>query len=132
LLVPINENLTYLTNIATIAYGAYLLFPIEGPPTLMINPISYWDARAGRLTHTSYAGGELAQTIRDSSVVADIEGVSAPDFVSRIKAWCEHRGLQHKTLGVVGREHDFPRGGGTLVGADGAARCRQSIPEGTV
>ena len=121
LLVPINENLTYLTNVATIAYGAYLLFPIEGPPTLMINPISYWNARTGRLTHTAYAGGELAQTIRDSSVVADIEGVSAPDFVSRIKAWCEHRGLEHKTLGVVGREYDFPRGGGTLVGVTGPA-----------
>ena len=121
LLVPINENLTYLTNVATIAYGAYLLFPIEGPPTLIVNPISYWDARTGRLTHTSYAGGELAQTIRDSSVVADIEGVSAPDFVIRIKAWCEHRGLERKTLGVVGREHDFPRGGGTLVGVTGPA-----------
>ena len=64
LLVPINENLTYLTNVATIAYGAYLLFPIEGLPTLMINPISYWSARTGRLTQTAYAGGELAQTIR--------------------------------------------------------------------
>ena len=30
LLVPINENLTYLTGVATIAYGAYLLFPREG------------------------------------------------------------------------------------------------------
>ena len=97
LLVPINENLTYLTNVATIAYGAYLLFPIEGPPTLMINPISYWSARTGRLTHTAYAGGELAQTIRDSSVVPDIEGVAAPEFVARIKAWCERRGLQRKT-----------------------------------
>jgi Xaa-Pro aminopeptidase len=121
LLVPINENLTYLTNVATIAYGAYLLFPIEGPPTLMINPISYWSARTGRLTHTAYAGGELAQTIRDSSVVADIEGVSAPDFVFRIRAWCERRGLERKTLGVVGREYDFPRGGGTLVGVTGPA-----------
>ena len=121
LLVPINENLTYLTNVATIAYGAYLLFPIEGPPTLMVNPVSYWDARTGRLTRTSYAGGELAQTIGASSVVADIEGVSAPDFVPRIKAWCEHRGLASKTLGVVGREYDFPRGGGTLVGVTGPA-----------
>jgi len=121
LLVPINENLTYLTNIATIAYGAYLLFPIEGPPTLMINPISYWSARSGHLTHTAYAGGELAQTIRDSSVVADIEGAAAPDFVGRIKAWCERRGLERKTLGVVGREYDFPRGGGTLVGVTGPA-----------
>jgi Xaa-Pro aminopeptidase len=121
LLVPINENLTYLTNVATIAYGAYLLFPLEGPPTLMINPISYWNARTGRLTHTCYAGGELAQTIRDSSVVADIEGVSAPDFVPRIGAWCQRRGLRGKTLGVVGRECDFPRGGGTLMGVTGPA-----------
>ena len=121
LLVPINENLTYLTNVATIAYGAYLLFPIDGPSTLIINPVSYWDARTGRLTHTSYAGGELAQTIRASSVVSDIEGVAAPDFVVRIKAWCEHRSLQLKTLGVVGRECDFPRGGGTLVGVTGPA-----------
>jgi Xaa-Pro aminopeptidase len=121
LLVPINENLTYLTNIATLAYGAYLLFPLNGAPTLLINPISYWNARTGPLTHTSYAGGELSQTIRESSVVPDIEGVGALEFVARIKAWCERRGLQHKTLGFVGREYDFPRGGGTLVGLTGPA-----------
>lgn len=121
LLVPINENLTYLTNVATIAFGAYLLFPLDGPPTLLINPVSYWSTSTRRLTRTCYAGGELAQTIRDSSVVADIEGVSAPDFIPRIGAWCQHRGLQSKTLGVVGRECDFPRGGGTLMGVTGPA-----------
>lgn len=121
LLVPINESFTYLTNVATIAYGACLLFPLEGAPSLLVNPISYWNARTGRLTHTCYAGGELTETVRDSCVVADIEGVPAAQFATRIGAWCRRRGLRGKTLGVVGRECDFPRGGGTLVGITGPA-----------
>jgi Xaa-Pro aminopeptidase len=119
LVVPINENLTYLTGVATIAYGAYLLFPVEGEPTLLVNPISFWAPESGVLTDTRYAGGELAQTIRDTCEITDIRGVAAPEFATRIREWCVSRGLQRKTLGIVGREYDFPRGGGTLVGLTG-------------
>jgi Xaa-Pro aminopeptidase len=130
LLVPINENLTYLTGVATIAYGAYLLFPLEGEPTLWVNPISFWDVGSGALTSTRYAGGELAQTIRDTCGVADIRGVPAQDFVARIQEWCVSRGLQRKTLGIVGREYDFPRGGGTLVGLTGPAGTMSALLTG--
>jgi Xaa-Pro aminopeptidase len=130
LLVPINENLTYLTGIATIAYGAYLLFPLEGEPTLWVNPISFWDVESGVLTTTRYAGAELGQTIRDTSVVADIRGAAAQDFVTQIQKWCISRGLHRKTLAIVGRENDFPRGGGTLVGLTGPAGTTHALLSG--
>lgn len=137
LLVPINENMTYLSNVSTVAYGAYLLFHRTSAPTLLVNPVCFWESRAPGPAQSQYSGNELGETIRETSVVSDIRGVQPMDFGREIAKWCLERGLPGKRLGVVGRDFDFPRGGASLAGLTGplslnpavAADLRKALPE---
>jgi Xaa-Pro aminopeptidase len=137
LLIPINENMTYLSNISTIAYGAYLLFYQASPPTLLVNPVCYWDSDAAGPARSQYSGNELGTTIRETSVVSDIRGVQPMDFGREIARCCRDRSPSARRLGIVGRDFDFPRGGGSLAGITGpqalnaavAADLRKALPE---
>ena len=136
LVIPINENMTYLSNVSTIAYGAYLLFHQTSPPALLVNPVCYWDSNAGPAT-SQYSGNELGTTIRETSVVSDIRGVQPADFGREIAKYCRDRSPSARRLGIVGRDFDFPRGGGSLAGLTGpqslnpavAADLRKALPE---
>lgn len=120
LLVPINESLTYLSNVATVGYGAYLLFPREGEATLFVNPLAYWDETTqGMPAGNAYIGGELRDVIASTTVIDDVRGVLPPHCASEIAAWLKSRGLASSRVGVVGREFDFPRAGAGLIGAAG-------------
>ncbi len=137
LMVPINENMTYLSNVSTIAYGAYLLFYQTSPPTLLINAVCYWDSDATGPAASEYSGNELGSTIRETSVVSDIRGVRPMDFGREIARCCRDRSPSARRLGIVGRDFDFPRGGGSLAGLTGpqslnpavAADLRKALPE---
>jgi Xaa-Pro aminopeptidase len=122
LLVPINESFTYLSNVATVGYGAYLLFPRDGDAALFINPVAFWDEdEHGSPAGGVYIGGELREAIQTSTAVGDVRGVLPPLFAPEIGAWLEHRGLATSRVGVVGREFDFPRAGAGLMNAAGLA-----------
>lgn len=121
LIIPINESLTYLTGVRTLGYGAYLLVPSSGESTLICSPVSYWDVKEQGPLEEIYAGGETMQTLRETSFVKDLRGALPQDFIPEIVKWCKQRNYGNGAIGIVGREFDFPRGGGGLVGITGPA-----------
>jgi Xaa-Pro dipeptidase len=122
LLVPVSENLTYLTNISMVLFGFHLLFPRVGDPTLFANPVIY-RSKEDRINNgplaSRYSGAEESRTLEDSSVVRDLRGVMPPNFGTEIAKWTREHRLEHGTIGIAGREVDRAIGGGGLLGTTG-------------
>lgn len=122
LLVPSNENFVYLTNITTMLFSVYMLFPHEGEPTVFADIVMYRELdslRNGPPVFSRYWGGEGTAALDQSSVVKDMRGVLPPDFIPELVKWIRDRGYEHGTIGVPGREVEWTMGGGGLVGVTG-------------
>lgn len=142
LLVPSNDNFVYLTNITTMLFTVYLLFPSEGEPTIFADIVMYRkseDLRKGGPIFSRYWGGEGTAALEDCSAIKDMRGILPPDFIPEIVGWIKDRGYEKGTIGVPGREVEWTMGGGGLVGVTGPMSLKipfyqaltQSLPNAT-
>lgn len=122
LLVPSSDNLVYLTNISMLFFNVYLLFPREGEPTLLTDPVIY-RTKEGRTKGGPivgrYWGAENSITIEASSVIKDMREFLHSNLPAEIAVWIKKRGYEKGTIGVVGREVEWAVAGMGLVGQTG-------------
>ena len=123
LLVPVSENITYLTNLSMLAFGAYLLLPASGEPAIVTNNLLYRSPAAQSAEPSvfgAYSGGEATVAIDETSVVNDVVGVDMPNMVPEIgRRLLQFVGNGKARVGVVGRDLDGVAAGGGLMGITG-------------